>query len=72
MTKKKKKILTTGDVAKVSNVSLRTAQKWFDTGLITGYLLPGSKNRRVSAKEFKQFLEENNMPMDLFNEKCDL
>ena len=69
---KKKRILTTGDVARVSNVSLRTAQKWFDTKLLIGYLLPGSKNRRVTTQEFKQFMEDNNMPMDLFNEEFGL
>lgn len=63
---KSKKVLTTGDLARVSNVSLRTAQKWFDMGLLSGYLLPGSKNRRVTAVEVKKFMEENNMPMDLF------
>ena len=65
---KRKNTLTTGDIGRVCNVSLRTAQKWFDKGTLVGFLLPGSKNRRVHVTEFKAFLEEYKMPMDEFME----
>jgi predicted site-specific integrase-resolvase len=63
---KGKNVLTTGDVAKICRVAPRTAQKWFDTGLLNGYLIPGSKDRRIPIAELKRFMEQNNMPMDLF------
>ncbi len=63
---KKKRVLTNGAVARVCNVSHRTAQKWFDVGLIKGFRLPGGNNRRVSSKEFLQFLNDHNMPVEQF------
>jgi len=60
---KGKKILTTGDVAEICNVASRTVHKWFDSGLLGGYRIPGSRDRRIPISELKRFLEENNMPM---------
>jgi two-component system, OmpR family, response regulator RpaA len=39
---------TTGQVAKLCMVAPRTASKWIDTGLLEGYKVPGTKDRRVS------------------------
>ena len=46
-TKEYKDVLTTGEVAKICNVAPRTVSKWFDTGALTGYRIPGSKDRRI-------------------------
>jgi len=62
---KGKNILTTGDVARICRVAPRTAQKWFDTGLIKGYRIPGSRDRRIPIAELKRFMEANDMPMDM-------
>ena len=43
-----KEVLTTGEVAKICNVAARTVSKWFDSGQIEGYRIPGSKDRRIS------------------------
>ena len=63
---KKKRVLTTGDVARICNVSSRIAVKWIDGGFLQGYRIPHSKDRRVLVTELKKFLEEHNMPMDDF------
>ena len=60
---KGKDILTTGQVAKICCVSTRTAQKWFDTGLLTGYIMPGGKDRRIAKTELKRFMKKHKMPL---------
>ena len=60
---KGKKILTTGDVAEICNVASRTVHKWFDNGLLAGYRIPGSRDRRIPIGELKRFMEEHHMPM---------
>ena len=59
------KVLTTGDVARICHVAPRTVHKWFDTGLLKGYRIPGSRDRRIPIAELKWFMEANNMPMGL-------
>jgi hypothetical protein len=59
---KRKNVLTTGDVAKVCNVALRTAQKWFDTGMLKGYRLPFSTDRRVRVEDLAKFMAEHGIP----------
>ena len=38
---------TTGEAAGILGVAPRTVSKWFDAGLIKGYHLPGSSDRRI-------------------------
>jgi excisionase family DNA binding protein len=61
---KAKKVYTTGDVANICNVSSRTVQKWLDEGLLEGYKLPASKDRRVSPKNLREFMIKYNIPID--------
>ena len=42
-----KDVLTTGEVAKICKVAPRTVTKWFDSGQLRGYRIPGSKDRRI-------------------------
>ena len=62
---KYKRVLTTGDVAKICNVSSRMVQKWFDQGLLKGYKLPASKDRRILLEELKEFMIKYQIPFDL-------
>lgn len=62
---KTKNILTTGEVAKICRVSSKTVQKWVDSGLLTGYRLPGGRDRRILLNELVRFMKENNMPLTL-------
>jgi excisionase family DNA binding protein len=59
---KGKNVLTTGDVAKICNVAPRTVSKWFDTGQLKGYRIPGSKDRRIPLNELIRFMKVHNMP----------
>ena len=59
---KGKNVLTTGDVARICNVAPRTVSKWFDSGQLKGYRLPGSKDRRIPVSELARFMKANNMP----------
>jgi len=60
---KGKNVLTTGDVAKICNVAPRTVSKWFDSGQLKGYRIPGSKDRRIPVNELVRFMKMNNMPV---------
>lgn len=59
---KGKNVLTTGDVAKICNVAPRTVSKWFDSGQLKGYRIPGSKDRRIPVSELTRFMKVHNMP----------
>ena len=59
---KGKNVLTTGDVAKICNVAPRTVSKWFDSGQLKGYRIPGSKDRRIPLSELMRFMKVHNMP----------
>ena len=50
---RQKDILTTGEVAKICNVAPRTVSKWFDSGQLRGYRIPGSKDRRIPLAQIK-------------------
>lgn len=59
---KGKNVLTTGDVSKICNVAPRTVSKWFDSGQLKGYRIPGSKDRRIPVSELARFMKVHNMP----------
>lgn len=61
---KKKDVLTTGEVAKICNVAPRTVTKWFDSGQLRGYRIPGSRDRRIPTAELLRFMKAHNMPTD--------
>lgn len=59
-----KDILTTGEVAKICNVAPRTVSKWFDSGQLRGYRIPGSKDRRIPLNALVKFMKAHNIPLD--------
>ncbi len=61
--RRSKDVLTTGEVAKVCNVAPRTVSKWFDSGKLRGYRIPGSKDRRIPLQELVRFMRAHNMPL---------
>ncbi|HUV41538.1 MAG TPA: helix-turn-helix domain-containing protein [Sedimentisphaerales bacterium] len=56
-------VLTTRDVAKICNVAPRMVSKWFDTGLLAGYRIPGSMDRRIPIAELARFMTAHNIPI---------
>jgi len=61
---KVKDVLTTGEVAKICNVAPRTVSKWFDSGALHGYRIPGSKDRRIPLNQLIRFMKQHNMPLN--------
>ncbi len=61
---RQKDILTTGEVAKICNVAPRTVSKWFDSGQLKGYRIPGSKDRRIPLNALIRFMKQHNIPLD--------
>lgn len=59
-----KDVLTTGEVAKICNVAPRTVSKWFDSGSLKGYRIPGSKDRRIPVRELLRFMRAHGIPTD--------
>jgi len=59
-----KDVLTTGEVAKICKVAPRTVTKWFDSGQLHGYRIPGSKDRRIPVSQLARFMKLNHMPLD--------
>ncbi len=59
-----KDVMTTGEVAKICNVASRTVSKWFDSGQLRGYRIPGSKDRRIPVANLIKFMKANGIPMD--------
>ncbi|MAE64346.1 MAG: regulator [Phycisphaeraceae bacterium] len=61
---RQKDILTTGEVAKICNVAPRTVSKWFDSGQLRGYRIPGSKDRRIPLNALIRFMKAHDIPLD--------
>ncbi|MFH1614209.1 MAG: helix-turn-helix domain-containing protein [Planctomycetota bacterium] len=61
---KRKDIFTTGQVAAICNVAPRTVTKWFDSGQLRGYRIPGSRDRRIPVSELIRFMRAHDIPTD--------
>jgi len=61
---KMKRVLTTGEVAKICKVAPRTVSKWFDTGQLRGYRIPGSRDRRIPFDQLVKFMKVYGIPLD--------
>ncbi|UCG17353.1 MAG: helix-turn-helix domain-containing protein [Phycisphaerales bacterium] len=59
-----KDVLTTGEVAKICNVAPRTVSKWFDSGQLRGYRIPGSKDRRIPVAQLVRFMKAHGIPLN--------
>lgn len=56
-----KNILTTSEVAKLTKTTPQTVSRWFDSGRLRGYRIPGSQDRRIPVEHLIRFLRENGM-----------
>ncbi|MDG2149471.1 MAG: response regulator [Planctomycetota bacterium] len=65
---KPKEVLTTGDVARLCRVTIRTVIKWYEQGRLEGYRLPGSRDRRFTRAAVGRFLAESGLPAELHRE----
>jgi excisionase family DNA binding protein len=56
-------VYTTGEVARICQVAPRTVSKWFDTGRLKGYRIPGSLDRRIPRDSLIEFMRSHGMPL---------
>lgn len=52
-------VLTTGEVAAICQAAPRTVSKWFDSGKLKGYRIPGSKDRRIPVANLVAFMRSH-------------
>jgi excisionase family DNA binding protein len=57
------KVFTVSQVAKICRVADRTVIRWFDSGRLKGYTIPGSSDRRIPREYLIKFLKEHGMPL---------
>ena len=57
------KVFSTGQVAKICKVTPRQVSKWFDSGRLKGYRIPGCKDWRIPKEYLIRFLQEHGMPL---------
>lgn len=60
----RKTVFTTGEVAKLCSVAPRTVSKWFDSGQLRGYRIPGSKDRRIPVDQLVRFMRSHSIPLN--------
>lgn len=58
-----RKAFTTGQVARLCAVSDKTVRHWIDTGLLEGWRIPGSTDRRVSLQPLCKFMRLHGFPL---------
>jgi len=58
-----KELYTTGEAAKICNVSQQTIIRCFDAGRLDGFRIPGSKFRRIPRQSLIKFMKENDIPL---------
>jgi len=58
-----KEVFTTGEVAKICNVTIRTVIKWFESNDLVGYKIPGSKDRRIPRENLIAFMRRYDIPL---------
>lgn len=63
MTRTDREVLTTGDVARICNVTIRTVIRWFESGSLSGYKIPGSRERRIPRDKLVEFMQRHGMPL---------
>ena len=65
-----KQVFTTGEAAKVCNVSQQTIIRCFDNGRLQGFKVPGSRFRRIPRGELLRFMQQNNMDTARLGSGC--
>ena len=59
-----KRVYTTGEVAKICDVTIRTVIKWFESGELKGYKIPNSRDRRIPRENLVAFMKKHGMPLN--------
>ncbi len=59
-------VMTSGEVAKVMGINMRTVIRLIDSGKLKGFKIPGSKHRRVEEKHLRELMQELGISEDRF------
>ena len=65
---RRKAVYTTGEAAEICKLSQQTIIRCFDSGQLKGFRVPGSKFRRIPRGLLTQFMKDNGIPLDGFND----
>ena len=60
---RRKDVFTTGEVARICRVGVSTVLKWFNSGRLKGYRMPGSQDRRIPIENLIRFMKEHGIPL---------
>ena len=58
-----KQTYSTGEAAQICGISQQTIIRCFDRGQLKGFLVPGSKFRRIPGDNLIKFMKQNNIPL---------
>ncbi len=58
-----REVFTTGEVARLCGVAPRTVSKWFDSGQLRGFKIPGSRDRRIPRESLVRFMRVHGIPL---------
>lgn len=59
-----KSVYTTGEVARICNISQQTVIRCFDNGRLRGFRVPGSRFRRIPRDSLVAFMRNHEIPLD--------
>ena len=59
-----KQVYSTGEAAQICRISQQTIIRCFDRGELKGFLVPGSKFRRIPRESLIKFMKQNKIPLD--------
>jgi two-component system response regulator RpaA len=58
-----KDVYTTGEAARLLYVAPRTVCKWFDSGRLKGFRVPGSQDRRIPREQLVRFITDHGLAL---------
>lgn len=61
--KTRQDVYSTGEVARICQCAPRLVAAWFDSGVLGGYRLPGSPDRRIPREQLIRFMRAHEMPL---------
>jgi len=59
---KRRAFYTTGEIARLCQVTKRTVITWIDGGRLKGFRIPGGRHRRVAAPDLAAFMKRHEIP----------
>jgi two-component system response regulator RpaA len=58
-----KDVYTTGETARLLCVAPRTVCKWFDSGQLRGFRVPGTQDRRIPREQLARFITAHGLAL---------